>query len=438
MKKQIVIAAAILVATASYGQKDELKTLKRLYTKATLTEKDVQNFNKAATAGKAVLANATPEEQAYLNFYAAYVDLSATKVTANQNDAAYKSAIAKLKINEFNKALEAVLEAEAKSGDKTVTNELVKNVGLSNSFLNYGIELGNTQKYAQAASHLYTGYLMNPSANQEYLYYAASYAQAAKEFDAALTYFTKLNAINYTGERTLFTAKNKATGDVEKFGDKAQRDLLVKSGEYILPSEEKQPSRVAEIYRSIAAILNEQGKPKEALVAIQEARAKSPKSTDLMIAEAGVHLELGDKESYTKSISDALALEPNNVDLIYNLGVMAMEGGQIDEAKGYFNKAIGIDPNYNNAYINLAALLLQADGPIVDAMNALGTSKAEMAKYDKLKVERVALFKEVMPILEKSFELDPSNQGVYDNLYSVYGFLEMSQKRAEIKAKSGR
>lgn len=432
------MAAAILVATATYGQKDELKTLKKLYTKSSLSEKDVQNFMATANAGKSVLANATPEEQAYLNFYAAYKDLASTKMSANQNDEAYQKSIAKLNTAEFIQALETILAQEAKGGDKVVTNEIAKATTLTNSFLNYGIQLGNTQKYKEAAPFLYVGYLMNPNANKDYLYYAANYAYVGKDLDHALKYFRKLNEIGYTGERTLFTAKNKATGEVEKFGDKTQRDLLVKSGEYILPAEEKQPSRVAEIYRSIAGILNEQGKAEEALVAIKEARAKSPKSTDLMIAEAGVYLELGDKAKYSSTIAEALALEPNNVDLVYNLGVIALEGNQVEESKDYFRRAISIDPKYANAYINLAAALLKGDSPIVDAMNALGTSKADMAKYDKLKTQRVALFNEVMPILEKAYELSPENQGVYDNLYSVYGFLELSQKRAELKAKAGK
>jgi hypothetical protein len=47
-----------------------------------------------------------------------------------------------------------------------------------------------------------------------------------------------------------------------------------------------------------------------------------------------------------------------------------------------------IDPKYVNAYINLAALKLEAEKPIIDEMNKLGTSD-KVKRYEVLKKQRV-------------------------------------------------
>jgi hypothetical protein len=47
-----------------------------------------------------------------------------------------------------------------------------------------------------------------------------------------------------------------------------------------------------------------------------------------------------------------------------------------------------IDPKYVNAYINLAALKLEAEKPIIDEMNKLGTSDKDMKRYEVLKKQR--------------------------------------------------
>jgi Tfp pilus assembly protein PilF len=64
----------------------------------------------------------------------------------------------------------------------------------------------------------------------------------------------------------------------------------------------------------------------------------------------------------------------NDADLVFNLGVISGNAKDVANAEKYYLRAMEIDPKYVNAYINLAALKLEAEKPIIDEMNKLGTS----------------------------------------------------------------
>lgn len=188
----------------------------------------------------------------------------------------------------------------------------------------------------------------------------------------------------------------------------------------------------------MALILIQQNKVDEAKSAVAAARKENPKDTSIMMAEADLYLKLKDNDGYKRVVNEILATDPNNPDLLYNLGVVALEGQQNEEAETYFKKAIELKPNYVNAYINIVAAKLRADKVLVDKINALTTSAADNKKYDAYKAERVKLFQGVLPYLEKAHELDPKNDDVITNLLSVYNFLEMTDKRKALKAKTGK
>ncbi len=272
--------------------------------------------------------------------------------------------------------------------------------------------------------------------DQENLYYAAGYAVNGEDFDSALKYYKELKAINYSGEKTLYTAKNIATGEVEPYDDKNVRDSFIRLKTHTNPKDEKIPSKRGEIYKNIALILLQQNKTDEAKSAINEARKDNPNDTSLILTEADLYYKLNDFVKYKELVGQALAANPNDADLIFNLGVVSTETKQYDEAEKYYNKVIKLKPDYANAYLNLSDLKLKPDGKIVEEMNKLGTSAADLKKYDNLKAERVKLFNSALPLLEKAIELDPENEVVKSNLLTVYNFLEMTDKYKALKAKN--
>jgi tetratricopeptide (TPR) repeat protein len=294
--------------------------------------------------------------------------------------------------------------------------------------------MGNSKKYKEASEILYSIYLLDKK-DQDKLFYAASYAVTALDYDKALDYYNQLKILNYTGEGTVFWATNKASGKEETFNTKNERDIFIKSGTHEKSRDEKLESRKGEIYKNIALILIEKGKVDEAKAAVTEARKTNPNDKSLILTEAELYYKLNDFDTYTRLVNEALANDPNNVDLVYNLGVISSDGNKLEDAEKYYKRAIEIDANYFDAYINLSELKLRADEKFVTEMNKLGTSEKDNKRYEAIKVERDKNFKSILPYLEKAVEIKPDNEIVKKQLLSVYNALEMTDKYKALKAK---
>ena len=186
--------------------------------------------------------------------------------------------------------------------------------------------------------------------------------------------------------------------------------------------------------RNTALILKQQGKKEEATKALSDAVAANPDDTSLLLAQADFYLKEEDFTSYKNIINQVLAKNPNDADLIFNLGVITSKTDKA-EAEKYYKKAIELRPDFTNAYLNLSILMLDQEKVIIDKMNALGTSEKDNKTYEVLKNQRNDIFKSVLPYLEKANALDPKNEDVANTLLNVYGALEMSAKKKELKAK---
>jgi tetratricopeptide (TPR) repeat protein len=331
--------------------------------------------------------------------------------------------------------LNATLDYEKKTGKPVFTNDINETVKtFQPMFLNYAIDLGNQKKYKESALILYNLYQLDKK-DTDKLFYAASYATNAQDYDLALQYYNELKAINYSGEKTLLYAVNKASNKEESFTSVKERESFIKIGSHEKPRDEKVTSKRGEIYKNIALILVQKGKVEEAKTAIQEARKTNPEDSSLLITEANLYLESKDFAKYKELVSEALVKQPNNADLVYNLGVISSNNNEKVEAEKYYKRAIEIDPKYANAYLNLAILKLEPEKGLIDKMNKLGTSPADNKKYEVLKKQREDVFKGVIPYLEKAVELNDKNPDVNKTLLSVYNALDMTDKAKALKLK---
>ena len=282
---------------------------------------------------------------------------------------------------------------------------------------------------------MYSNYQLDKK-DQEVLYYAASYATNGKDYDNALIYYKELRALNYTGEGTLYFAKNKVSGVEESYANKNVRDNMIQIGTHVSPRDEKIPSKKGEIIRNIALILIEQNKIDEAKTAITEARKENPEDVDLIVSEANIYFNLKDSVNYKRLISEALEKKPNDEVLVFNLGVTCANANQFEDAEKYYNKAIELKPDFLNAYINLADLVLKPDVKIVEEINKLSTSDKDLKRYDVLKTQRQKLFQKAMPLYEKAHQLDPKDEDIKSILKSVYSYLELTDKVKALKAEN--
>jgi len=437
--KVLLLVSSILLSSAAIAQKDELKTLKKIYGKEKISDSDFSLYKTTLAAAEPLLAGAMEEDKVYLAYYkgaAPILEMTSAMLNPEKNtDPLLSSKILSVeKVNQYVAVANATKEFEKKSGKQLLTTDINAKINLLKPVLvNYAVALSNVPNFKDASIVLAAIYYLDNS-DLEKLYFAANYAVNSKDYNLSLTYYQLLKEKNYTGEGEAFYAINSKSQKEETFNSKAERDLYIKAGTHEKPSEVKLLSKRPEIFKNIALIYVELGKSTEAKAAIQEARKENPDDTALILTEADLFLKEKDMVSYKKLIVEALEKNPTNADLFFNLGVVSYNNKESVEAEKYYVKAIEIDPKYVNSYLNLAILKLDAEKVLIEKMNKLGTSAPEMKKYDVLKKQREDVYKSAIPYLKKVTELDPENVEALKTLMGVYNALEMFDQAKVIKA----
>ena len=432
--KNFIIAGTILISTCNFAQKDEVKSLKKIYVKTELSASDVESYKASSTKLNLIAAiDADVSAAVFFKALVPKIELTALGVTATP--AQVDGVLSPKKVAELVNGINETLDFEKKSGKNVFTDEIVKfSPLLKSQLVNYAVYLGDQKKYKESSEVLYSVYKLD-SKDPEKLYYAANYAINGEDYNAALKYYQELKAIKYSGEGTVFFALNKEKNKEESFSSKQEREIYVKAGSHSTPRDEKIPSKRGEIYKNIALILVQNGKTNEAKTAISEARTENPEDITLVTTEADLYYKLGDMETYKILINRAIEKNPTDATLVFNLGVVSANTKQLKDAEKFYRRAIEIDPKYVDAYINLSEILLRGDEPIFAELNKLGTSDKDNKRYEVLSAQRKAIFNSIVPLLEKALEIKDGNVAAQKTLLSMYKVLEMSDKAKALKAK---
>lgn len=414
MRKNVLFALCLAVGAFGFSQKQGLKEA----SKAVKSE----NYSDARRALETVegqLETADEKQKALYYFLKGQVT-ELPKDLASQTEAA--------------DAYVKVLEIEKAAGNNKYSDEAnEKLLNLRNNLVTSAIEDQKAEEYAEASDKLYLSYRTN-KADTTYLYYAASNAVNAKDYDKALTYYNELVDLGFEGVETQYIAIKVEDGTEETFPSKNMRDLSVKAKTHIKPEDRVSESKKSEITKNIALIYISQGKDEEALEAMKAAKLENPDDTSLLQAEADMYYKLGNIEKYKELMEAIVAKDPENPDLLYNLGVSASKLGDNEKAMEYYKKTLELKPDYGSAKLNIASLILSKETAIVDEMNALGTSSADYKKYDELKEKRMELYREAVPYLEGALESKPDNVEVVRTLMNIYYQLD-DPKADEMKNK---
>ncbi len=404
MKKQILALSLGFMSLGLMAQKSELKTAEKAIKK--------QDFISAIATLNSIEGSVMMNDED--KYKSKFYFLKGKALSAKKD---YKNAA-----EAFN-ALLAMKENKYSGEAAPILNQMIQEVS------NKAVDLYNNKKdYKNAAENFYLTYMLSPK-DTSFVYNAAISATQAKEYDAAIKYYKELRRVGYTGVETQYVATNKATGKVENLGSKQQRDLMVKTGNYLKPETKSSESKTATIVKNIALILKEQGKTDEAIAALAEARKANPKDLNLLLNEADMYIQLKQMGKFGKLMSEAIALDPENPTLYYNLGVVNFNEGRMDDAKKYYKKATELKPDYGDAYMNLAVVVLDKDKVIVEEMNK---NLSNFKKYDELALQQKEVYKEALPFLEKADSLNRSVETV-KTLMNLYEVLEQEDKAKEYR-----
>lgn len=118
-----------------------------------------------------------------------------------------------------------------------------------------------------------------------------------------------------------------------------------------------------------------------------------------------------------------------------NLAFIYLEKNDDVKSEKCYNKVLELDPNCIDAYINIAYVKLGSKKVIMDQMNSLGNSPAEMEQYDQLKVKKDEIVRSAIPYLKKALLIEPKNQDVAKSLLGVYRSLDMTAEYDELKTR---
>lgn len=408
MKKTVLAIGLSLMTLAAMAQKREIRKASRAI--------DSGDYSSALSELNNVEGLIEGEgDDLKAEFY--YLKGKALFSSAPANSEIVKEAVSNLK-----KAGNYNPKASIKSQIDQVTNKIVEDLVTS------AIEDQNASRNIMAADKLMEVYKLDEANNLQYLYYAASNYHNGDELDKALTGYSKLLEVGYTGVETQYYAVEVESGEKQLFGDTSQRDLMIKAGTHTNPTDEVTEDVTPQILQYMAYIYIQKEEYENAIGVVDDALKSDPENTQLLRAKADVTYQLGNKEEYKELMKQIVSLDPGNPELLFNLGVSSAELGEQDEALSYYKQTIKADPAHYAANLNAAVLILSFDEDIVKQMNELGMSVADNKKYEELQKERKTLMMTAVPYLENALRIDDKDTEVKRTLASVYSQVGEDEK----------
>lgn len=409
MKNKIYAIGIALVSLSASAQKAELREASKLI--------DKKNYTEAITALQKVeslLSSATDEQKAEYYFLTGQ---TALELAASQDQ---EKNVVKA-VNAFKKVYE--IEKVSKNNKYTAKSEPITNALLS-QIINSAVADNGNNKFVDASRKFDLGFQLSPK-DTVYLYYAASTAINAGDYDFAESKYKELIDLNYDGSSVYYTAVEKSSGALQSFGeDKKMRDLLVRQGTHQQPKTVNEPSKRAEILKNLSLILMNKENYSEAEAYITKAYKDNPNDNDVLMSLLNLYSQTNRHDKFVEIANAALAKNPNNALLNYNLGIISSNEGKDEEAKAYFTKAIQIDPKLENAYLGLANLVLKQDAEITNEMNNTGISNAGQQKFKALKQKKIGVYKEALDYLLKAKQFNSENESINSLIEEIQNYLD--------------
>ncbi len=362
--KKLVFLISLSSTMFAIAQKDELKTLKKIYAKDKISATDLTEY-KAAYEKLETLAT-EESDKVYLNFYKT---MYPTAELASKGEKATMMDIMKVFTPDFIKkygiTINEVIDFEKKSGKLIYTEELLEEKNLyKQSLMNMANTANSSSKFKEASNSYYALYLFDPANEGKSLHNAAILAVQAEDLVLAEKLYEELRDSDFLKKGFIYTGVNKANGSVETFRTREEKEQNQKLGLYENFKQTSSSSLKPEIYRNLA-LLSESSK---------------------------------DFDKKKKAYAEAREISPEDQDLI----------------NGEFN-----------LYYYKGAEIIKEDNKWVSEINA---SLDDAKKFNELKAKRSQMFMEALPFFEKAYSIIPSNADGKSILKSTYELLGMTEK----------
>jgi hypothetical protein len=237
--KVLLLVSSILISTAAFTQKDELKTLKKIYGREKISDSDMELYKTTLVNGESLIATSTEDDKVYFSFYKAMSPVLELNLIMSKPENAKNTGLILKYLTVDNVSLlvtnlNATLAYEKKSGKQVYTKDIQETItSFKPMLISYAVALSGNSKMKEAADVLASIYELDKT-DVEKLYYAANYAVNSKDYVKALKYYGELKSLNFTGECTQYYAKNILTEKEDYFGNtpdaKTDRESKIKLG----------------------------------------------------------------------------------------------------------------------------------------------------------------------------------------------------------------
>lgn len=400
----------LLACSSSFAQKSELKELEKLVKNNNVTETTAL----LSTIEK-MLPQATDDQKAAFYFFKTKNFINLAKIGVDFNENRSKA------IESINQLIK--FENETKSKKYTTEVTALKNT-LMAELVDDAIDSNRNKDYKKSSRLFEQAYNLNAT-DTVYLYYAASDAVNAKDFDYAESKFKDLIKLKYNGESQTYVATSQATGKVESFGfDRKARDLSVKNGLHTQPETVFNKSAKANIYNNLTHILLNKQNYSEAENYALTAYELDKDNVNSLLNVLFLYYNTNRLDKYEEYAKKGIERFPQNETLLYNLAIINMQNNQNEQATEYLNKILLLNKNNFEALKALGNLELQKDAEITSKINALPNTTASNKTRNELMLKKKQVYSNTLDYYQKAKAINSKDESLNELISQIQDFLK--------------
>lgn len=177
----------------------------------------------------------------------------------------------------------------------------------------------------------------------------------------------------------------------------------------------------ADVYLKLADSYKKLEKPEEAKNVLAEAKEKFKGDPSIVLNEAQMYIDAKEFEKAKTSIESALENDPNNFQLQFAAAIIYSNMESYDGAIASYKKALELNPKREELKSDIVLAQYNKVYAMTTEINSLGISDEDLKKAEKLKTERDAYIKEILPSVEARYKEDSSEtmKKILNNLYVI-------------------
>ena len=237
-------------------------------------------------------------------------------------------------------------------------------------------------------------------------------------------------------ERTLFFVPNDTS-------------ILMNAGIFFAPSADENDKAVmylnqylekggtsTDAYTMLFSIYRDELKDNDkALEVVKNAMKAHPNNDEFPKYELDMYVRMGKLVDAKEAMEKQAASDPTDAETRYFLGVINQRLEDNETARKWYDESVKVDPKYFEPRLAIAELVHLDAKKIKQQMNQLGITAEDNKKRFELDKVLVENLKKALPYWEAAEKLNPDDEKVLDNLYSIYSDLDMTAQMARIEKK---